>query len=319
MRNKPYALLLLCILGISISPFILSGKNKYTVKLVMPANVTAPTIQSVSVNVDNKNYISWEQQPNPNIDYFKIYRDGSNPGTTWVNVGRVPYTDTFSFTDVSSYPNIRAYKYKITVIDKCGNEINSLNIHKTIKLNTEKINATTYSLTWNSYLGFKVTGYKIYRGKSSNDLSAFHTADPTSISFVDNENPYDQVFYQVEAIGVPFETDGQKNVSITECTTFSNVASGKSILSSVDSLDALSLQVYPNPMKQNAVVIFPYDAGQSYQLSILNLNGQTIYSKEVFSGEIEIERGNLKEGLYIIQIIGKKVYSRKLMVGGDNL
>lgn len=312
MERKFYGIFILLLFCIYLSPIQVTGQNKYTVKIIQPDPGQAPVITSVTVSPENKNRIEWEQTDNENIKYFKIYREAANPEEGWVNVGKTMYPGNYTFTDPSSYPNVRSYRYRISTVDQCDNEIFNVRNHKTIKLTVDQITNAANLLEWNPYEGFEIGGYKIYRGPDATNLAPIDST--LTESYTDNENPYKNVFYQVEAIGkevIPAE----KKLSLVSGRTRSNIASNRLILTSSDTTDAGKIQVYPNPLTINAIVVFPYDADHTQQLSILDLTGKTVYSMPVTAGEVEIERKNLKEGLYIIQITGKKVYRKKLMVG----
>jgi hypothetical protein len=315
MRNRFYACLILLLGSIIVFPFELTSKNKYTVRVVQPDAVLAPVIRSVTISAENKNLIAWEEVSNENIRYFNIYRDAANPGDPWVNVGKTMYPGDYSFTDVSSYPNVRSYQYRISTVDQCGNEIYTTRIHKTIKLTVEEISDETYLLRWNPYLGFDIGGYKIYRGIDILHLMQIDSTTAMVTTYIDTINTFRNAFYQVEAFAKQDSLPTAKKASINSTKTRSNIASNRSLLIFSDSVGASKLNVYPNPLTLNAIVIFPYDASQTWQLSIIDLTGHTVYTKRVFSGEIEIERKNLKEGIYILQIAGEKIYRKKLMVG----
>ena len=314
MANKFYAFVILILCGIYLSPTQVSGQNKYIVKIVQPDPVQVPVISSVTVSPENKNQLVWQQTASENISHFKIYRDAAEPENAWIQVGNAPYPGSYTFTDPSSYPNVRSYQYRISTIDKCGNEIYNLLNHKTIKLTVDQTSDAAHLLKWNPYEGFDVGGYKIYKGVDAANLLPVDTTSALKTNYTDLENTTSNLFYQVEAIGKE-EYHSLKKVSSFNSRTRSNVASNRSFITTSDTADASKIHVYPNPLVINAVVVFPYEADQKFQLSILDLTGKLVYSKPVFSGEVEIERGNLKEGLYILQIAGKKIYRKKLIVG----
>lgn len=314
MANKFYAFVILILCGIYLSPTQVTGQHKYTVKIVQPDPVQAPVITSVTVSPENKNQLVWQQTASENISYFKIYRDAAETESAWIHVGNAPYPGNNLFTDPSSYPNVRSYKYRISTIDKCGNEINTIQNHKTIKLTVDQTSDAANLLMWNPYEGFEVGGYKIYKGANAANLLPIDTTSVLKTNYTDHDNTTNNIFYQVEAIGKE-EYQSLKKLHLHNSKTRSNVASNRSFLTSTDTAGAYKIHVYPNPMTTNAVVIFPYETDQKFQLSILDLTGKLVYTKPVFSGEIEIERKYLKEGLYILQIAGKKIYRKKLIVG----
>jgi hypothetical protein len=313
MANKFRVFLILLLGSAIVCTLEVNGQNKYTVKIIQPDPVQAPSISSVTVSPENKNQLVWEQTANENIVYFKIYRDVLEPEGAWIHVGKAMYPGNI-FTDPSSYPNVRSYQYRISTVDKCGNEIFNTRNHKTIKLTVDEINNVANLLKWNPYEGFEVGGYKIYRGADAASLTPIDTAAATANTYTDRENPSNNAFYQVEAIEKE-EIPHTKKISLNGARTRSNIASKKSILTSSDTADAGKIYVYPNPMTISAVVVFTYEASQTYQLTILDLTGKTVYTKQVFSGEFEIERKNLKEGVYILQVAGREIYRKKLMVG----
>jgi trimeric autotransporter adhesin len=314
MANKFYAFVMLILCGIYLSPTQVTGQNKYTVKIVQPDPVQAPVITSVTVSTENKNQLAWEQTENENISYFKIYRDAAETEGAWIHVGNISYPGSYTFTDPSSYPNVRSYKYRISTIDKCGNEIYNILNHKTIKLTVDQTSDASNLLMWNPYEGFEVGGYKIYKGVDAANLLPVDTTSALKTNYTDLDNTTNNIFYQVEAIGKE-EYQSLKKQHLYNSKTRSNVASNRSFITTSDTAGASKIHVYPNPLVINAVVVFPYEADQKFQLSILDLTGKLVYTKPVFSGEIEIERKNLKEGLYILQVAGKKIYRKKLIVG----
>ena len=314
MRLQFNTLLILSVLTTLFHSDKVNCQNKYYTNIVQPELYKSPNILSVSVTPENKNLILWEQENNEYIMYFNIYRDASSTEDKWVNIGQVSYPGNFFFIDGSSFPSVRYYHYNISAIDKCGNEIFSPHIHKTIKLSVESIDNNINSLMWNSYEGFQIAGYKIYRGIDNLNLTLIDSITTTITIYTDRDNPYEHPYYQVEAIRKIDKTENLKGFNSTNIKTFSNIASDNSIVNSFDTSDDTKVIVFPNPLITCSVVVFQNDSSQSYDLSIFNLIGQTVFKQKIYSGEIEIERGNLKEGLYILQISGEMIYTCKLMV-----
>lgn len=298
-----------------ICPLKLSSQNKYTVKVVQPDPVQAPVIKEVTVNLKNKNLIEWDVPPNENIQGFNIYRDDISTPISWEFAGQTSYSGIYSFVDILSFPQVRSYRYRISAIDQCGNEIYNTITHKTIKLNVTETTNDIHTLKWNAYEGFNVIGYEIYSGVTPETLTQLDTTAYSVSTYTDQNKTAENIFYQVDAIGYPYAIDAEKNISLNFVKTRSNIVSVNNVLSSSDSLDALKIQIFPNPMSSVALLNFLYDPTQKYTISILDITGNLVYQKPVFSGEVEIKRENLKDGIYILQITGKKIYWKKLMVG----
>jgi hypothetical protein len=297
-------------LFIFICPFDLISQNNYTVRVIQPDAVQAPIIYMVTVNSVNKNQLMWSITPNENISYFKIYRDNISTSLSWDYLGKVIYKGELLFTDNISFPGIRSYQYKISVVDKCGNEIFCTNNVRSINLSVKETNNSFNLLKWNAYVGFNVEKYIILRGAQPINMEPIDTIDFTQTTYIDNQKITGNVFYQVEAIS----TIDNNSPTLKNIVTHSNITSNKSIINFDYIGDTSKIQIYPNPLTINALVVFPYEAGQINQLSIIDLSGKTVYTKSVFSGEVEIDRKNLNKGFYILQIIGKKIYRKKLIV-----
>lgn len=312
MRYQPFLIMTWYLL--LIHPLTIVSQNKYVVKIVQPDPVQAPVIKEVTVNSKNKNLIEWDVPANENIQGFNIYRDDISTPTNWEFAGHTSYPGSYSFIDLMSFAQSRSYRYRISAVDYCGNEIYNSITHKTIKLSIERFTDNTNELNWNAYEGFNVISYEIYRGETPENLTQIDSTENTVFTYTDQDTTVENRFYQVKAIGYQSNPVSQKSVSLNALKTYSNIISAN-VLSSSDSLDALRIQVYPNPMSSYALLTFLYDPTQKFMFSILDLSGKLISQKPVFSGEVEIKRGSLKEGMYILQITGKKVFRKKLMVG----
>lgn len=314
MRNIFKAFLILLFVCVFICPLKVISQNKYIVKVVQPDPIQAPVIREVTVNSKNKNLIEWDVPANENIQGFNIYRDDINTPTNWEFAGRTSYPGSYSFIDLASFAQSRSYRYRISAVDQCGNEIYNTIIHKTIKLSVDKSSDNTNTLRWNAYEGFNVIGYEVYSGETPENLIQIDSTANDVFTYTDQDTTSKNTYYQVQAVGYQSNISSEKRASLNSFKTYSNIVSAQ-ILSSTDSLDALRIQIFPNPMSSSALLTFLYDPTQKYMLTILDLTGKLVYQKPVYSGEVEIKRGNLKEGLYILQIAGKKVFRKKLMVG----
>jgi hypothetical protein len=294
-----------------ILPVNLKSQNKYSVNINQPEKVEAPIIKSVSVTNDNKNRVTWEQVANENIEYFNIYRDATNVSDGWILIDRVPYISKFSTVDMSSFPNFRSYLYRVSTVDHCGNEIFSTRNHKTILLDFEETRENAYILNWNQYEGFEIERYNILKSTDRDTLHLFRSVPATTTLIVDYDTGYDNVYYQAEAVPKSVSTkSGTENGNAR-----SNIISTKLALSLSDSANSSNIQVYPNPIIISAFVKFPFESNQYCSLTLFNLSGQPVLQGKVYSGEFELERGNLKDGFYILQVAGSTTYRKKILIG----
>jgi len=128
---------------------------------ILPQPICLITVDSTST----RNVIIWEKAMTQLIDSFKIYREiGLN---NYVVVGNVAYSDVSEFFDTTNgvNPNVQSYRYKMSVLDTCGNESALSDFHRTIHLSTPVFNPpSTFDLIWtNDYEGFFISQYYVLR------------------------------------------------------------------------------------------------------------------------------------------------------------
>lgn len=325
MKNKRNIFFLLLMVSILILPCNINAINKYTVLLQQPDLIRPPVISWVTVNDSNKNHIVWKKQLNDNIVYYNVYRNSNNSDNEWDLAGTVDYNSDTYLNDLNSYARIQSYKYRIAAVDKCGNEVFSNLIFRTICLKIKEIKDGSVTIEWNPYEGINVIEYRIYRGLKPENMVVIDSLKPTILNFTDNKLLDLNYYYKVEAIGTEIDTLTQQINTPSLMKAASNLIKSESntVSSRFDSIEYPinneSLHIYPNPLVSESVIEFPYDASVNYQLFIYDFLGRIVYYQTVLSGEFLLKHENLKDGMYFLQIKGKIILQKKLLVGGSNI
>jgi len=164
--------------------------------------VTAIVQEICIVTVDSltssKNEVVWEKPSVTNIDSFRIYRDISGIYTL---VGSVPYAMESYFTDSTNgiNPQITSYRYKLSVLDACGNEGDMSDFHETMHL---QINSTggVANLSWDAYEGFDTTfKYRILIDSTGSGFQVMDSVSNTNLTYTDISPPANAE-YMVEVV-----------------------------------------------------------------------------------------------------------------------
>lgn len=173
----------------------------------------------ISVDTSStRNIITWERPVTTAVnDSFFVYREiGTN---NYVKIGSVPYDSLTQFTDTTNgiNPNITSYRYKVSILDSCGNEGTLSAFHQTIHLTVNVGAGSVINLAWSGYQGFSVVEYRILRDSTGTGIyevidsvgaGSFSLTDPTppSSPFLD---------YIIEAVkgSSCSPTTGKANVS----------------------------------------------------------------------------------------------------------
>jgi hypothetical protein len=293
--------------------------NKYVVTVNQPNLVKNPVIEWVSVDENNKASIAWKKQVNDNIEYYNVYRSTTNEGNNWELAGKVDYKSETYLKDLNSFAQIQSYRYRIAAVDYCGNEVFSNAIIKSIHLSVHD-----NLLEWNPYDGIEVKSYRVYRGRDPQNLVLIDSVNPSISVYEDFNKLNSDAFYQIEAIGTESVSESDQlfqsriKVSSNYIKSLSNI-----VLNTYDSVlspfENANLRIFPNPLVISSLISFPFDPSQHFFLCIYDLLGNEVYKKNIDMGEFILQRGDLKSGIYILQINGKKIIQQKLMVGGVDL
>ena len=107
--------------------------------------------------------------------------------------------NTLSYIDSTSNPAAQAERYKVTAIDACGNSTDTSGYHKTVHLTMSLGVSGEVNLIWNSYEGYQVTDYLIYRGNSYSNMNMIGSISGTNSSFTDLTPPTGVLQYQIRA------------------------------------------------------------------------------------------------------------------------
>jgi hypothetical protein len=312
----------LALFSICLIPFSLNGIDKYSVFVNQPNQIRPPVIEWVTVSENSKNQIDWIKQVNDNIVYYNVYRNSTDLDTNWVLAGVVNYNSDDYLNDLNSYATIQSYRYRISAVDKCGNETFSNSIFRTIFLQIKPPINGSNILDWNPYEGINVTSYRIYKGTTPFNLAVIDSVSSDLTTYTDQNVNLTNNYYQVEALG--YELDSISNHSIkanfaraisNQIHSFSNIIT-HNFDTILNSLEIDSLQIFPNPLETESVVKFPYYPSQHYKLYIYDLIGNIISERSLTSGEFLIHRQDFNNGLYILKVSGKKSIQIKLIVGG---
>ncbi len=268
------------------------------------------TVDSTST----KNLIVWEKPLATDISSFNIYRQISSVYTLIANV---PYSAQSIFTDTTNgiNPNITSYRYKISVVDTCGNESDLSSEHRTIHVSISPASPCGYTLFWNDYIGFPVTQYLIYRDSANTgwvkiDSVSFGITAWTDITCF---SPNDTIAYLVEVINPAGCTTSKAGAyNSTRSNVQNNLAASAPLLSGND----LNLKIYPNPTNDKFTIHI--EGLKSFvincNLSITNALGELIFKSEIKSEKSVIDLSGQPSGIYVICInSGEKVFHQKLI------
>ena len=199
-----------------------------------------PEICIVTVDsITGSNLIVWDKQIGPNIDYFNIYREGTQSGIYFL-VGSRLFIDESSFVDSFANPQIRSWRYRLTAVDACGQESQMSGIHKTMHLTINVGLGGETNLIWDDYSGIQWQSFVIQRGPDVYSLDTISVVSSNVHAYVDLSPPAGTKVYLVTTDTLPQACQAKKvkNFNSSKSNTSSVGGVTDSLSSSISSTNA---------------------------------------------------------------------------------
>ena len=154
-------------------------------------------INSVSIDAAIGKYaISWPTNYSTDITEVEVMKEGTTVDSYYV-LATAQVADG-RFIDKTSQPTAKSERYKIALVTKGGQRIES-EAHTPVHLMIGLSAAGGYNLMWNAYEGLPVDNYQILRGTSANNLTVINQLAGNQQGYCDLTAPEGVLYY---AIGV---------------------------------------------------------------------------------------------------------------------
>ncbi|MBP5584427.1 MAG: hypothetical protein J6X43_10865, partial [Bacteroidales bacterium] len=157
-----------------------------TLAVTVPSiKLKQPEIALVTVSQESgKNLVVWLKENTDLIDYYTIYRVDTAKNK-YDKVADVPYGELSVYEDLAANPMERAWNYKMSATDVCGNETAMSDYHSSLHLMKIKSLGVENHLAWDPYEGIDFDSYVILRktkvkGVAEIDTLAMIPSDLTS-------------------------------------------------------------------------------------------------------------------------------------------
>ncbi|MBI4647652.1 MAG: T9SS type A sorting domain-containing protein [Bacteroidia bacterium] len=255
-----------------------------------------------------KNRIIWEKAANVSTAGFIIYKEIGTED--YDSMAYVAFNSPSYFIDLTSNPESKAEKYKIAVIDTCGRKSELSYYHKTMKLAVAAY-STTMQLLWTGYEDesgiFVPDCYIIYRGSAPDNLDSIDFVSAEDVTIYTDENIFDTYYYLIGVRKAGGCTSGKESDVIYSFSNYKkNTAEGIKQINSANEIN-----IFPNPFHDKTTVEIINRGGNNIikRIAITDITGKVVRCLEnIDNTMVEIDRGNLEKGLYILEIFTNKVY-----------
>ncbi len=227
-----------------------------------------------------KNQIVWSKTTNQAIRHYNVYKQSYTGNFDFL--AQIPYDSVSYCLDGTSNPETRAERYKITVVDSCGNESELSDHHKTLHLNVSKSSqGDGFALTWSHYEGFDFNTYQILRGTSATNLTVIDSMAYyiNSFTYTDTEVSEDSTYYYRLAAINP---DGSCLATKASGGPFSRSVSNlednrlKSDNIEENTTNPVQLSVFPNPSNGKVKIQYTLQKTEDISIDLYSVLGNKI-------------------------------------------
>ncbi|MFI5149454.1 MAG: T9SS type A sorting domain-containing protein [Bacteroidia bacterium] len=250
----------------------------------------------------NTDQVLWNNPVSTTLMHCNIYKESSQNGLYYL-LDTVNYHALSQWTDPLSNPQVRSWKYKISMVDQCGDESALSSEHKTIHLNINLGIGGSYNLIWDEYIGFTYSTFDIYRHTPAGGWQQITSVPANVLSYTDVTPAAGTDSYRVDAVP-NFTCTPSTRAAIS--STHSNIKTINFSTGIKNPLLAEQFVIYPNPTEGTLNLVYP-PATDGYHLAVFDAIGKQVYSSEISkelctqnTGLKILDLSTLAKGIYVV-------------------
>lgn len=280
------------------------------------ANICMVTTNSNSTY----NVVMWDRTMYTTVDSFIVYREVS-PGA-YSRIGAVSNDSLAQFIDTTRSigpangdPNLASYRYKLQVLDTCGNYSALSLYHNTIYITDEGAGEFSWSIPYTiEGMPNPVTNYVLLCDTANVDVwgpvSTVLSTDTTAVDPGFATHGSIANWRVKTAWGIVCDP-----TRATVNTTRSNIKHASMTTGMQQALQlSASVLIYPNPATNQVSISLSPDI-ESATVRVLNMMGQEIASEQVNAHTLtQLDVSSYAKGMYTVVVEGNKTKAFKKLV-----
>ncbi len=274
------------------------------------------------------NMVFWEKDVTADVSHYNVYRESTSKGQYEV-IGSVPLSEEGIFIDSTADPRVRSWRYKLSVVDVCGNESALSPHHKTMHLTINTGLENSINLIWDNYEGFEVATYDVWRLDEGSDWQKITELPSNLFTYTDLDAPGGVLDYYIE-VEHPTGCFTEKKASSLN-TSRSNRKSVKKTTTpdttNTDTTDTglilfpdeeVSVNIYPNPGNGEYHLDLRMEQAAEVRITVYDITGKMLLDERFESNQKEIETqldlSGYSDGLYQVQIMTSRKLIHRILI-----
>jgi hypothetical protein len=264
------------------------------VTVFFPPNQGVGLVSIDTSTIQGNNQIIWDTTLYPaNVSLVNFQRELTT--NNYITVGSAPYT-AGSWTDMVS-SSTQTWRYKVSLVDTCGNESSASAYHQSIHSWVMPISGG-FNIEWTAYLvegdPNPVQQYNIYVGPSLNALSLLTFVSGNVYTYTPS------VIDSVYVIGAKLSSKGLSTEAL------SNPVSPQDTLGIEEWGNTISFDIYPNPVINTLTI----QTENVKEVQLMDAVGRIIFT----TNNKTIDCTELAKGIYLIKVRTTEGYGTKQFV-----
>ncbi len=259
----------------------------------------------------NHNIVIWEKEYEEVFDSIFIYREITL--NNYQKIGAVHYDSLSMYEDFGANPNTTSYKYKLSVVDKCGVEDTILSsYHNSIHL--QYFGLGNFQWTYYEIEGMpnQVSSYNFYRDdNATGNFQLLNIIPGGNHTYTDvNYSAFPNALYRVDLVWIGAH---ECNPTRSEGSTSRSNIKGQVEIGINENTLANAVSVFPNPTTHYITVQVPSQLIGS-KMILTDALGKTIKTSMIQSQNDQLDLTTFQEGIYFLTIVnGTGNITRKLL------
>ncbi|MFC2116878.1 T9SS type A sorting domain-containing protein [Bacteroidota bacterium] len=282
-----------------------------------PPDVNPICIVSVDT-VSGKNVIVWEKLVTEDVSHYNVYRE-SSVKSDYQLLASVPFTEESLYIDSVADPTIRSWRYRLSVVDECGNESELSEPHKTMHLTMNVGLDETVNLNWDHYEGFTIKTYEVWRYDASGGWKNLDNMSSINTSFTDPNPPVEDLTYFIEV-----DKPGGCTTSDRKASSLNSSRSNRKtkLQSGVEGIEDLmkigSFSVYPNPGTGVFNLRMDLDEIDNVSIKVFDISGKLVmtrqYERVPHRLETQLDLTGFSDGIYQIHVKTRNAFLHRILI-----